>query len=132
MKYDFLLDQIKKGFDDGVKQAQQQLDILTKRFDEISQENDRVKAETFKDETIKELQDRLEKLVEETQYGFNITKDEYENAQGWCRNHTKQKHGGFNGAGGGRYRWVFTPTGLGDYICVKCLCGDEILIRDII
>ena len=48
------------------------------------------------------------------------------------RQHDEWKHhcSTYAGAIGGRLSYVFTPTGLGTCVTVKCICGEELDLTD--
>lgn len=64
---------------------------------------------------------------------FEISKQEYKNLHEWLEKHNKTclyADPMSQGAIGGRLSYIFTPTGLGTCISVKCACDKEINITD--
>ncbi len=56
---------------------------------------------------------------------FKLTDEQEQEYDNW------HNHCDFDaGAIGGRISFVFTPTGLGECVVVKCLCGEEINLTD--
>jgi len=54
-------------------------------------------------------------------YNFKLNEKQQEKLYAW---HNDCEHEG--GAIGGKISYIFTPTGLGTCLVVKCICGAEI------
>jgi len=57
---------------------------------------------------------------------FIITEDEAKNIYDWNKSHKCKLP---QTAIGGNLKYIFTPTGLGTLIMVKCLCGESYNVR---
>lgn len=60
---------------------------------------------------------------------FEIPKHQEQKVHNWIINH-KCKKKNKPTAIGGRYSFVFTPTGIGIFSKVQCICGKEYIIED--
>jgi len=60
---------------------------------------------------------------------FEIPKSKDIEINKWISNH-KCKYKNKPTAIGGRYSFIFIPTGIGIFIKVKCICGKELIIND--
>lgn len=65
---------------------------------------------------------------------FEISKEQYERYEEWATTHECPYHidGKYRYAGaiGGADTFCFTPTGIGDIVIAKCVCGAEIDLTD--
>lgn len=64
---------------------------------------------------------------------FYITQDEYKKFSDWKKEHNKKckfSDSMSGGAIGGRFTYIFTPTGVGTATTVKCACGEECDLTD--
>ena len=102
-------------------------DVRCKIFDE--HKNDII------DNQIKVLHEKNIELAKEigelkSEKGFRLTKSEMKEIEEWDKNHEctlkRDKNGyKYSGAIGGHLTYCFTPTGLGNFVTVKCVCGKE-------
>jgi len=60
---------------------------------------------------------------------FEIPKSKEQEINNWISNH-KCKCKNKSTAIGGRYSFIFTPTGIGIFSKVKCVCGKELIMHD--
>lgn len=65
---------------------------------------------------------------------FEVTQEQYELYKEWADTHEcpYRTNGGYRNVGaiGGADTFCFTPTGIGDIVHVKCVCGAEIDLTD--
>jgi hypothetical protein len=62
-------------------------------------------------------------------YSFEVPKDRIEILEKWMDQH-KCKCKGSATTIGGRFTYVFTPTSIGVFITVKCVCGKHISLDE--
>ena len=60
---------------------------------------------------------------------FSLTDDEYEFVNRWEETHKCSCRG--KSCCGGEMSITFTPTSIGTHISVKCVCGQEIEVREV-
>ena len=90
----------------------------------------KLKEEHYKDAKMSEMKQRLEEMQKEYYRGFPISDQEQKAIDEWKRKHDEQDYG-YNpqkrmkaeGCSGGRYEYIFVPTGLGISGTVVCSCG---------
>lgn len=108
---------------------------LNSSISQMGENNDRLRDEHFKDNTIQKLSAEVEKLRSDIQRGFNITEEEEEAIREWKKKHIKEKHPNainnpaYFGAIGGEYTYEFKPTSIGVVGKIKCCCGDEFVFQ---
>ena len=59
---------------------------------------------------------------------FQMSEKERASILAWVKSHNSERHGGkypYAGAAGGGLTYEFTPTGLGQAIWVRCMCGEK-------
>lgn len=61
---------------------------------------------------------------------FDISEKEMTAASEWMDDHSKAHVMKSVGAIGGRWKWSFTPTSIGDVKKISCTCGAECDITD--
>lgn len=92
---------------------------------------EKISNKCFKDEEIRNLQHKLEKLQNEHSRSFIISEDEEKAIENWKKEHDEKVHGlttselrmKAEGVAGGRYSYHFVPTALGTSGTIKCSCG---------
>lgn len=111
--------------------VKQHLDYLYSVFElreeyisELRKEIEHLKSETYKDEELSRLKKELKETREELRNGFGITSEEDEAIRAWINEH-ERNHPGGHGVSGGKYQYIFVPTGIGVFGKVKCTCGAE-------
>ena len=94
---------------------------------ELNEEIDWLRSEHYKDDKLKEMKTEIDMLTKQLERGFFISEEQDKKIKDWIEKHTKEKHAGssYAGAIGGRYEYIFIPTGLGVIGTIKCTCGDE-------
>ena len=63
-------------------------------------------------------------------FNFTVPDDEATKYQKWREEHNEVCPQTEVGAIGGKFTWLFTPTGLGCILRLKCACGEEIDLTD--
>ena len=99
----------------------------------LEKELEEAKSETFKDETIKKLQEENKRLKDELYLGFPVTKEEYERVQDWIGKWKAKHHYTLKDAGsiGGGFTYKFIPTSIGTSGVVVAPNGDEFEFQEI-
>ena len=109
----------------------------------LKEENNKLKAENYKDEELsclkKELEDIREKMVKMYAFGFEITKEQHDAFEAWKKEHEGKVHRAttleqrlkLGGAVGGLYTYQFCPTSIGTFGKVKCSCGAEFSFEEL-
>ncbi len=98
----------------------------------------RLESEHYKDEEIQKMKSELEQMRKEMYAGFPITGDQQEAINAWRRMHEETVHGLIdenkrmkaNGVSGGRYAYLFTPTSIGTFCSIRCVCGEEFVFSE--
>lgn len=87
------------------------------------------------DTEIQALKNKIAEMTEAAKktITFEISYEEKKEIDKWRKQHEKEKHNGssYAGAIGGRYKYEFQPTSIGDIGIIKCLCGDEFCFREL-
>jgi len=98
-----------------------------KRIESLTKENQELKSEHYKDETLAKMQSDLERIRKDYFRGFPITEDEGIAINKWIKAHCKEKHNGIisGGAIGGSFTYSFIPTSIGVIGEIQCSCGDS-------
>lgn len=96
-------------------------------------ENEKLKSEVFKDEYIKELENRIEKLTREINLGFPLSENEYNMVEEWKKKHLEEKHNDLlSGPIGGTFNYEFIPTSIGTFgTCICGRCGEKFPFQDL-
>lgn len=89
-----------------------------------------LKSETYKDKELAAMRESYKQMEADYYRGFPISEKERERIKKWIANHEEEHRGG-HGACGGKYNYIFTPTGIGTFGCVKCSCGKEFVFQDL-
>lgn len=132
--------------DDALRAIKIRVKNNEKTIERLQGENARLKEEYYKDNELsamkKELSDTkrmFQKLIEDYNRGFPISKEEDEKIEAWKRKHLEEAHGAktskerlnIGGAIGGVFKYEFTPTSIGVIGRVKCHCGEEHIFQEI-
>ena len=96
-------------------------DMLTIKA--LTEQNEELKSEHYKDEEIQRLQQKIESMEKDLNRGFPISEEEQKKVDEWFVQHLKQKH---NGNRKIDYTYRFGKTHLGVCGCVKCDKCEEI------
>jgi hypothetical protein len=75
-------------------------------------ENEKLKSEAYKDEELTKMKEKYDQMSKDYYRGFSISEEEERAINEWIRGQT-EKHPGIGGASGGRFQYIFVPTGLG-------------------
>jgi len=59
---------------------------------------------------------------------FELTEEQKKRVEEWFQEH---KCDADPGSIGGKFSYIITPTGLGDCVMVKCLCGESIDLTNV-
>lgn len=98
----------------------------------------RLESEHYKDEEIQKMKSEIEQMRKEMRAGFPITGNQQEAIKEWKRMHEETVHGltdnnkrmKAQGVSGGRYTYLFTPTSIGTFGSVRCVCGKEFVFSE--
>ena len=96
----------------------------TKTIETLREELNNFKKETYKDEELSKMKNRLTEMEKNYYRGFPLSETEQKQIHEWIVNHENIYHGGYpcyHGASGGGYSYEFYPTGIGTF--AKCICG---------
>ena len=99
-------------------------------IERLRKENEELRDEKYKDEELARLKRRLEDVEYELYRGFPISEEEETKIKKWKEIH-EIKHKGGHGAIGGKYTYMFVPTGVGTIGEIKCTCGESFCFSDI-
>ena len=95
------------------------------KISKLREENEKLRSEQYKDEQLKELNDKLDKARADLERGFPITEFEEKKIKMWMERH------GEVSCGGRYYSYHFTPSSLGTFATVRCSCGAEFDFSDV-
>lgn len=111
------------------------IEYLSKEIERLDEENKKLKSEHYKNEEISKLSKENKELKEqlyaaEIRNEFVLTEDEEKRISDWQNKHNERKHPTkYFGAAGGELTYLFTPTGIGTFGTVKCVCGEKYEFR---
>lgn len=99
----------------------------------LQKENERLKAENYKDDEISKMKSQLDKMQKNYYRGFPINENEEKEIENWKKEHAERVHGlktdddrmRAGGCIGGNYKYEFIPTSIGVSGKVICSCGAE-------
>lgn len=95
-------------------------DMLTIKA--LTEQNEELKSEHYKDEEIQRLQQKIESMEKDLNRGFPISEEEQKKIDEWFVQHLKQKH---NDNKHVNYIYEFVETHLGVCGSIKCSrCGE--------
>lgn len=95
-------------------------DMLTIKV--LTEQNEELKSEHYKDEEIQRLQQKIESMEKDLNRGFPISEEGQKKIDEWFVQHLKQKHDSNRHID---YIYKFVKTHLGIYGSVKCnRCGE--------
>lgn len=99
----------------------------------LKAENERLKSEHYKDEEIQKLLQEKENIRKRYAHGFEIDEDEWLSIKEWQAKHIAEKHNGnkYAGAIGGRFKYIFTPTSIGEIGEIECSCGEKFCFKEL-
>lgn len=121
------------------------LEEKDKEIERLSTENEEMKKELYKDETILKMQEKIDDLKERisimrkaSMRGFPISEEEQKKIEAWEHKHLKKKHWDkehdcpkYDGAIGGRFSYHFIPTSIGVVGEVRCSCGKKFCFQEL-
>ena len=87
-----------------------------------------------KDDEIQKLKNEIKNINEKSSYMiFSISEEEEKDIEKWKNKHIKERHNGnsYDGAIGGRFTYIFTPTSIGEVGQIKCSCGCSYYFREL-
>lgn len=127
------------SFEAQLAKVRSQYLALQKAFSSVLEENARLRDEHYKDELVKRYEKKLEEMKADCRRGFPISAQEDSEICAWQKKHEAEVHGldtlekraRAQGVSGGRYTYEFTPTTLGVFGCVRCVCGAEFEFQDL-
>ena len=99
----------------------------------LQEENERLKSEHYKDEEIQKLVEENTTLRHRMQGCFELSDAERKEIYTWQTRHNSQRHHGRKrtSAIGGGYKYIFTPTSIGEIGEIECTCGDRFCFREL-
>lgn len=122
-----------------LEKIKEEVEIKDRTIRRLREENKKLKDETYKDTELQEMKKTFDKLFADYSRSFPISEEEWESIGAWMRSHEEEVHNiktdeqrmRAQGCSGGRYSYIFTPTGLGISGVVRCSCGAEFEFQEI-
>lgn len=99
--------------------------------------NKELTNEAYKDNELQNMKEQLEKMKKDYYRGFPISEAEHAAIKEWKERHDKEVHGvrndvpSYDRGTGGRYEYIFYPTGIGISGVIRCHCGAEFEFKEI-
>lgn len=115
-----------ESIDGAIDKLKKALISLEDRNMRLQKSLEAIKSEKWRDNELQDMKQKMEKAIQESSYGFPLTKLARDNAYNWQRKHDAEVHfnpEGYHGASGGGFSYTFYPTGLGttcDCFCNQC------------
>ena len=105
----------------------------------LREENKKLKSKAYKDNELKKMKEELDTMRDAYHHSFPVSEEEWTSIGTWMRKHEEEVHGikteeqrlAAQGCSGGRYSYIFTPTGLGISGVIRCICGAEFEFQEI-
>lgn len=99
----------------------------------LQAENKALKDEHYKDAEIQRLLAECQEWKARACRGFEIDEDERIAIDEWKKNHIQERHNGkgYAGAIGGRFKYIFTPTSIGEIGEIQCSCGEKFCFKEL-
>lgn len=107
----------------NIKSLEKSLTTLVHQNKRLSEENQHLKEDAYKDDELIAMQVRLKEAETQLKLGFGITVQERQQIQLWQTEHLEKEHNNrqYFGAIGGNFNYVFIPTSIG--VVGYCRCG---------
>lgn len=122
-----------KDFDGCLENLRYLSEMDKQTIERLRKENEKLRDEKFKDETIRDLQSQINDLTNRLNRAFEISENNSKKINNWMRTHIKQKHWNHftdspisTGAIGGKFTYKFFPTSIATFGEVVCSCGAKI------
>lgn len=109
---------------DIITSIERTFNSMQQRIDALETENAELKSACYKDKVVANLVAENERLSHEANLGFPISEEENIAINAWIKQH-ETEHSGGHGCSGGKYTYIFVPTGIGTVARIKCNCGAE-------
>ena len=101
---------------------------LKEANDSLVEKNTALKDEHYKDKELQQMHDKLNKAIGDLNRGFPLSLEEADLIENWKDQHMTNIHKAstveqrmkLNGVSGGRWTYVFTPTGIGTFASCRC------------
>lgn len=90
----------------------------------LKEENKKLKDGIWEKEEVKYLKEQYEEMKKGCRNGFLISEEENKKIDLWVKQH-EIDHPGGHGCSGGKYSYIFVPTGIGTFGKIRCTCGKE-------
>ena len=140
MLLDFALNDDPKEFKQHVDSLQQIFNFQQRLINQLKRKNETLESDTFKDEELKYLRDKVERLEFDVLRGFSISEEEDAEIRKWQAKHDVEAHGlttlekkmKAEGCCGGRHKYIFVPTSIGVLGRVECECGEGFTFQELI
>ena len=115
--------------DEVCDQIKEMVESAREARDKAIEKANALSDEKWKDETLREMRDKLQETQADARRGFPISREEQAAIREWQKQHTENKHNAYSlsqklaleGVSGGRWEYRFVPTSIG--ISGICLCG---------
>ena len=117
-------------FEECLMSIQKRYQDAEAAIEKLEKENKALKNEHYKDEELQKLQKELDSLRRDLSRGFPISEKEQKEIREWQKKHDEEEHGGVS-AIGGKYAYEFTPTSIGTFGSVKCVCGAKFDFQEV-
>lgn len=97
-------------------------------IESLQSENKLLKEEIYKDTELALMKSKYDEMKADYYRGFPISEKENIMIKKWIYEH-EESHIGGHGVSGGKYEYIFTPTGIGTIGVLKCSCGKELVFQ---
>lgn len=123
---------------EALKKLDHNINLLLQSIHSLKEKNKELKEELndkyANDKKIVELTVTVDNLERNLKDSFRVYDSEWEKIREWQTSHNQEKHNSKKssfGVSGGQWTYLFTPTGIGTIVTVKCTCGDELCVREL-
>ncbi len=115
-----------------IKELTASVEWLQHSYDNARETIMKMKEDTYKDEELAKLKEENNRLVEESRYGFSVSKEENDAINKWIQDWFDRKRNGdtYMGAIAGGFVYQFHPTSIGIIAKVIAPDGEEYEFRN--
>lgn len=133
------MDDIIKIIDTFVEDIKSALHVKDSRIAYLESQNKEMHDKHYRDQSLLQMSDELNKMKEDYYRGFPISEKEQKSIRDWMDKHEEEVHNcrtlddklKRSGCCGGTYTYEFVPTSIGTIGTVKCSCGATFTFQDI-
>ena len=121
-----------------IEELKTRFDRQEDRIKYLEEENKKIQEENWAEEKYQKMQSRYEAMQKDYYRGFPISEEEKRKIREWQEKHDIEKHKAdtlekrlrLEGASGGRFKYIFTPTSIGITGYIQCSCGEKFYFQD--